>query len=461
MNRQTRSVLAICFSSASLGCAREVPSPQTQTDGSPAPSDVEQAGERRKLPITPSDGGASAEDVASTDVGVSTDAQSPTTTSSPADCPGWSESTTANDANTWGGLGSIDSNICAADGTAFWGKGANIPVCWQGVIPNWDYALLVREAVRDTWEANSAVRFSGWDNCVAGMPGIHIMVADVNPASGVGKAALDGVSASLAADPAGGPLQIAASGMVLNFDFVQWPVTSACATSADCNPGLDCLDQMCTTKDKPKAYYIKLIAVHEFGHALGFYHEQVKENTPKWCTERGRNDTAVSCDTYVESRWDPSSVMNYCNFHYTNNGRLSATDIAALQDYYGAPSECGQPGLTKCDGKCVDLETEAFHCGACGNACPAGQLCKGAGVCGCTSGYVLCSGECVRLGTSEHCSRCGDDCGRGFECARASCEKCDRCLCPDGFLGGPLACEGTQVCRKICMAHEQNSGHVH
>ena len=35
--------------------------------------------------------------------------------------------------------------------------------------------------------------------------------------------------------------------------------------------------------------------------------------------------------------YDPSSVMNYCNPIYNNNGELSKFDVQALQTLYGAP----------------------------------------------------------------------------------------------------------------------------
>jgi hypothetical protein len=37
--------------------------------------------------------------------------------------------------------------------------------------------------------------------------------------------------------------------------------------------------------------------------------------------------------------YDPSSVMNYCNLKYNNEGLLSKMDIAALQTLYGQALE--------------------------------------------------------------------------------------------------------------------------
>lgn len=42
--------------------------------------------------------------------------------------------------------------------------------------------------------------------------------------------------------------------------------------------------------------------------------------------------------------------------------------------------ECA-PGTTQCGNSCVDLNTSANHCGACGHRCPGGAACNGQGVC--------------------------------------------------------------------------------
>lgn len=47
---------------------------------------------------------------------------------------------------------------------------------------------------------------------------------------------------------------------------------------------------------------------------------------------RGSNGTVTF------GAWDLDSVMNYCNQKYNNDGKLSATDIATLQHFYGAPT---------------------------------------------------------------------------------------------------------------------------
>ncbi len=67
----------------------------------------------------------------------------------------------------------------------------------------------------------------------------------------------------------------------------------------------------------------------------------------------------------------------------------------------GTPADrCCANGLTG-DADCVNTESDAFHCGACGNVCLEGQRCV-EGTCtvgdpcpgGCEGGQVCCAGEC-------------------------------------------------------------------
>lgn len=70
-----------------------------------------------------------------------------------------------------------------------------------------------------------------------------------------------------------------------------------------------------------------------------------------------------------------------------------------------------------CNGQdCVDLYSDPFNCGECGNACTTGQSCMG-GRCRqtpsyCQPGEVFCSNVCVDLANDEdNCGTCGHSCG--------------------------------------------------
>ncbi len=168
-------------------------------------------------------------------------------------------------------------------------------VCWENPsTADEQQRRLVREAVAATWEKQSALKFLGWQPCAADTTGIRILIEDRGPhVKALGKF-VDGMT----------------NGMVLNFTFRNW--------SRSCQNTLD--------------YCIRGIAVHEFGHAIGFAHEQNRPDTPGECEEPAQG----SSGDVLLTPWDPHSVMNYCNPKYNNDGELSAFDIKAVQYMYGA-----------------------------------------------------------------------------------------------------------------------------
>lgn len=168
-------------------------------------------------------------------------------------------------------------------------------VCWENPTQeDYDLRVLVKDAVTETWDANSAIKFLGWGACEAATTGVRIRIEDSGPhVKFLGKY-VDAVPA----------------GMVLNFTFKNW-------------------SPICQEKIN---YCVRTIAVHEFGHAIGFAHEQNRPDTPGECQESQGTDG----DTML-SPWDPHSVMNYCNEKYNNDGLLSEFDIKGVQYVYGAP----------------------------------------------------------------------------------------------------------------------------
>lgn len=173
-----------------------------------------------------------------------------------------------------------------------WDK-TQIAVCWENPSPGSTLAMQwTRDAISKTWESVSPIRFTGWLKCAAVNKGVRIQIADTGPYVKMLGHYLDGK----------------VNGMVLNFSFKHWSTS--------------CQDTM--------EYCVRAIAVHEFGHALGFTHEQNRADTPGECTQLAQGTNPDKTLT----PYDPDSVMNYCNKKWNNNGYLSALDIQAVQLLY-------------------------------------------------------------------------------------------------------------------------------
>jgi len=176
------------------------------------------------------------------------------------------------------------------------GKPPIIFVCWEEASSDTSRERgWIQDQIENTWQRHTAVTFKGWQLCAPKNAGIHIVFKDEGARVEAFGKHLDGMK----------------NGMVLNITFRNW--STGCQSRRE-----EC---------------IRSIAAHEFGHALGFAHEQNRPDTPGECAaEHGQDQPSESMLT----PYDPESVMNYCNSKYNNNGQLSDLDIKGAVQTYGA-----------------------------------------------------------------------------------------------------------------------------
>lgn len=202
-----------------------------------------------------------------------------------------------------------------------WTENGNVvPVCWE--TPGYDREkAIVIAALRRTWEQAAEIKFSGWYACPTG--------------SGIGgSGSAKFVRVRILPYSATDPDEVRNEGAAGSTRGLGMEALSSAdensKLAADDRPGVTFVFNPDGSANVGRVEYV---GVHEFGHVLGFVHEQDTPGNvegPAHCDSSGIEGNSTSLTAY-----DRDSIMNYCNKDGNLQGNLTPTDIAGVQAVYG------------------------------------------------------------------------------------------------------------------------------
>lgn len=190
------------------------------------------------------------------------------------------------------GVGRTDINVCWENPNSAPGSSAAARAAWRDER---------RRAIEESWGRNARINFYGWDGvdavnnpsaCSNAAAGIHVVICSLPT---------DARCPALPASQAGGG----------------YPAINGLNNGVRLNP------------NHPAS-----IAVHEFGHTLGYYHEEERPDSPNVTSGACAKQSWPNSNPASYGGYDSTGIMSYCQ-PPTAAPWLSANDIAGLQRSYG------------------------------------------------------------------------------------------------------------------------------
>jgi len=205
-------------------------------------------------------------------------------------------------------LGTDDRALAVPDGVQLWTTRGNvIPLCWLTAGEAATKAF-VRDTIARTWASAALLDVRWRDTCPTTGTEAWVRVALKTTADGNtgGRATVGVAAASRPNDqvwcslPGGGQEPCRGMDLTLNRDLTM-------------------------AANRRRSEYL---VIHEFGHVLGFGHEQDRVDAPAcMATDHERG--------LLIGPYDPASIMNYCD---TDAAQLSEGDVVGAQAVYGRPA---------------------------------------------------------------------------------------------------------------------------
>jgi hypothetical protein len=206
-----------------------------------------------------------------------------------------------------------------------------LSVCWQNANtsdPVENHGRQVAQnAVNATWGKYTGMAFTGWGLCTSTPTDIRLQPFDGDSNTGsdynIGNALYNispAVNLNVTFATYGDLCSCSAVGVAHENNYkATHPGWTDAQVNADCRANFTA--DACIQGD----------AAHEFGHVLGFSHEEQRSDTPSWASKQ----TVYPGDEYYSGAWDVNSIMSYSNPRHNNFGQLSPTDIIGSRLMYG------------------------------------------------------------------------------------------------------------------------------